>query len=112
MLLEEQCKGLDFSLATERAHSVNAIHDPDAADLCKLFHMKSELETDSIYLEMISQLLTYATLTSNDLASNFKASFGAEAKTTPILVKDKVINHLFSIIIYYNALFVLHRKIR
>ena len=62
MLLEEQ-KGLDFSLATECAHSVNAIHDPDAADLHKLLHMNSELATDSKYLEMISELLTYAILT-------------------------------------------------
>ena len=92
MLLEEQCKGLYFSLATERARSVNAIHDPDADDLRKLLHMKSELETDSMeYLEMNSELLTYASLTSNDLASNFKASVGAEAKTTKIKIKDKVI---------------------
>ena len=91
MLLEEQCKGLDLSLATERARSVNAIHDPDAADLRKLLHMESELETDSKYLEMISELLIYATLTSNDLVSNFKASLGAEAKTTQIRINDKVI---------------------
>ena len=70
---------------------MNAIHDSDAADLRKLLHMKSELETDSKYLEMISELFTYATLTSNDLASNFKASLGAEAKTTQIRIKDKVI---------------------
>ena len=84
MLLEEQCNGHDFSLATERARSVNTIRDPDAADLRKLLHMKSELEKDSKYLKMISELLTYATLTSNDLASNFKASLGAEANTTLI----------------------------
>ena len=44
VLLEEQCKGLDFSLATERVRSFNVIHDPNAADLHKLLRMKSELE--------------------------------------------------------------------
>jgi len=53
---------------------VNAIYDSDAADLRKLLHIKSELETDSKYLEMISELITDETLNLNDLAVKFKAS--------------------------------------
>ena len=101
LLLEEQCKELDFSLATKSAGSLRALHSSDDDDLHTLSKLKLELDTDTKYSEHISELVTYYTLTSNDISSNFYTSLKAEVEAMKKGIKDKVINHMFVNVHHY-----------
>ncbi len=92
LLLEESCKELDFILATSSSGSVSGVISCDHDDLHKLSNMKLELDTDRKYSEHISELLTYYTLTSDDLSSNVYTSLKTELEATNKRIKDKVTN--------------------
>ena len=90
LLLEESCKELDFILATSSSGSVSGVSCCDHDDLHKLSNLKLELDTDRKYSEHISELLTYYTLTSDDLSSNVYASLKTELEATNKRIKNKV----------------------
>jgi len=62
------------------------------------------LKTELNYLKLISELITFETLTSNDLEGNFMASLGAEEKAAQKRIKDKV--NLYCLEILITILFL------
>ncbi len=96
VLLEDHCKELDFSLATNSSSSVSGLGCSDD-DLHALSNLKLELDTDMKYSEHLSELLTYYRLTSDDLSSTSYTSLQAEVKSTNERITEKVINFMLKI---------------
>ena len=90
-LLEEQCKALDFSLDIEGAGSARSFHTAGAGALQKRTELMLQLETDTKCTELLSDLLTYTTLTVEDFSSNsFYTSTKEEMDATRRRITDTV----------------------
>ena len=90
-LLEEQCKELDFSLATESVTSASSFCNGSADTLTRWSNLKLELEADLKYTEVISDLITYTTVAVEDIVSNtFYSSLKEELEATKRRIKDMV----------------------
>ena len=88
-LLEKRCKELDFSLAVENASAGSFL---DSADLqTKWSNLQSEVKTSVQYADVISDLLTYSTVTVDDVtASPFHNSLVTELESAQRRRKDLV----------------------
>ena len=67
--MENSCKELDFSLATEGS-SANSFRGASTDNLKKLSNLKLELKTSTQYTEIISDLLTYTAISAEDVSTN------------------------------------------
>ena len=84
-LLEEQCKELDFSLATESATSASSFRNGSADTRTRWSNL------DLKYTEVISDLITYTTVAVEDVVSNtFYSSLKEELEATKRRIKDVV----------------------
>ncbi len=90
--MEEKCKELDFALATNSPSCLCSALSSCGDDLSVLSQRKLELVTDNKYLEHISELLTYYTVTSEDFSSNFYTSLHAQVAATNKRIEEKVNN--------------------
>lgn len=90
-LLEDHCKELDFTLATESATSASSFRDGSTASLTKLSQLKVALEADLKYAQVITDLITYTAVAVEDLSSDiFFGSLKVELATTQMRIKDVV----------------------
>jgi len=90
-LLEDHCKELDFTLATENATSANSFRDGSTASLTKLSQLKVALEADLKYAQVIADLITYTSVAVEDLSNDiFFSSLKVELATTQTRINDMV----------------------
>lgn len=89
-LLEKRCKELDFSLAIEGA-SASGFSGDSADMLTKWSNLQLEVKTSIQYADVISDLLTYSSVTVDDVtASPFHNSLVAELESAHRRRKDLV----------------------
>ena len=90
-LLEDHCKELDFTLATESTTLASSFRDGSTARLTKLSQLKVALEADLKYAQVITDLITYTAVTIEDLSDDiFFGSLKVELATTQMRIKDVV----------------------
>ena len=89
-LLEKRCKELDFSVAIEGA-SAGSFQSDSADMLTKWSNLQLEVKTSVQYAEVISDLLTYSTLTVDDVTTSpLHQSLVTELDTAKRKKKDLV----------------------
>lgn len=88
--METHCKQLDFSLATEGA-STSSFQGDSSDSLTKWSTLKLELRTSVKYAEVVSDLLTYATISLEDVTgSQLHKSLLDELEAVKMRTKDLV----------------------
>lgn len=88
--MENRCKELDFSLATEGALA-SSFQGASADMLTKWANLKLEVKTSQQYIEVISDLLIYSTISVDNFTScPIHQSLVDEREATQRMTKDLV----------------------
>ena len=89
-LLEQCCKELDFSLATDGS-SATSFPGASADLLTNLSNLKLEFSTSAQYKKVISDLLTYITISTEDVSADlYHKSLVDELEAVKRRTKDLV----------------------
>lgn len=91
-LLEDACSELDFKLATAGVDTASTSHI-DSTVLRKLSTMRIELSTQRNYASLITEMITFYTLTA-DGASDICENLREDLAKTQQCISDKVPNPL------------------
>ena len=89
-LLEEACRELDFRLAVEHEGSVSDSHSMSSSSFKRLSLLKMELETQDKYANLITEMMTYSTLSVDSGNSDILDSFRAELTVAQKGIHDTV----------------------